>query len=60
MKTDIESKMNEAEVCRSMGLYNDALDIYESIQLIADPEDTQIQDKIQKQISLLQNYSKIL
>ena len=55
MKTDIESKMNEAEVCRSMGLYNDALDIYESIQLIADPEDTQIQDKIQKQISLLQN-----
>ena len=55
MKTDIESKMNEAEVCRSMGLYNDALDIYESIQLIADPEDTQIQDKIQEQISLLQN-----
>src|SRR5210317_1088272 len=55
MKIDIESRMNEAEVCRSMGLYNDSLDIYESIQLVVDPEDTQIQDKIQKQISLLKN-----
>jgi len=55
MKTDIESRINEAEVCRSMGLYNDSLDIYESIQSIAGPEDTQIQDKIQNQISLLKN-----
>jgi type II secretory ATPase GspE/PulE/Tfp pilus assembly ATPase PilB-like protein len=55
MKTDIESRMNEAEVCRSMGLYNDSLDIYESIQSIIGLEDTQIKDKIQKQISLLKN-----
>ena len=55
MKTDIESRINEAEVCRSMGLYNDSLDIYESIQSIAGPEDTQIQAKIEKQISLLKN-----
>ena len=55
MKTDIESRMNEAEVCRSMGLYNDSLDIYESIQSIVGLEDSQIQDKIQKQISLLKN-----
>ncbi len=47
MKTDIESRINEAEVCRSMGLYNDSLDIYESIQSIVGPEDTQTHDKIE-------------
>ena len=55
MKTDVQSRMNEAEVCRSMGLYDDSLAIYESILSIADVEDTQLQDKIQKQISLLKD-----
>ena len=55
MRTDIESRINEAEVCRSMGLYDDSLDIYESILSIVGPQDAQVQDKIQKRIHLLKN-----
>jgi len=55
MRTDIESRINEAEVCRSMGLYNDSLDIYESILLIVGPQDTHVQATIQKRINLLKN-----
>jgi type II secretory ATPase GspE/PulE/Tfp pilus assembly ATPase PilB-like protein len=32
MKIDIESRINEAEVCRSMGLFSDSLSIYDKIQ----------------------------
>jgi type II secretory ATPase GspE/PulE/Tfp pilus assembly ATPase PilB-like protein len=53
MRTDIESRINEAEVCRSMGLYGDSLSIYESILSIVSPQDSQTQDKIQKRINLL-------
>ena len=53
MNTDIETRINEAEVCRSMGLYGDSLNIYESILAIISPEDSQTQDKIQKRINLL-------
>ena len=53
MRTDIESRINEAEVCRSMGLHGDALGIYESILAIVAPQDSQTQDKIQKRINLL-------
>jgi len=53
MRTDIESRINEAEVCRSMGLYGDSLSIYESILSIISPQDAQTQDKIQKRINLL-------
>ena len=53
MRTDIESRINEAEVCRSMGLYGDSLSIYESILTIVPPQDSQTQDKIQKRINLL-------
>ncbi|MBT8366486.1 MAG: Flp pilus assembly complex ATPase component TadA, partial [Deltaproteobacteria bacterium] len=53
MSTDIESRINEAEVCRSMGLYGDSLNIYESILAIVSPQDSQTQDKIQKRINLL-------
>ena len=53
MRTDIESRINEAEVCRSMGLYGDSLSIYESILSIVPPQDSQTQDKIQKRINLL-------
>ena len=45
MRTDIESRINEAEVCRSMGLYGDSLKIYESILLIVAPQDTQDPEK---------------
>ncbi len=53
MRTDIESRINEAEVCRSMGLYDDSLNIYESILPIVSPQDAQAQDKIKKRIGLL-------
>ena len=53
MRTDIESRINEAEVCRSMGLYGDSLSIYENILSIVPPQDSDTQDKIQKRINLL-------
>ena len=53
MRTDIESRINEAEVCRSMGLYDDSLSIYESILSIVSPQDGQVQDKIKQRIGLL-------
>ena len=53
MRTDIESRINEAEVCRSMGLHSDSLNIYESILSIVSPQDAQVQDKIKKRIGLL-------
>jgi len=53
MRPDIENRINEAEVCRSMGLYGDSLNIYESILSIVSPKDTRIQDQIRKRINLL-------
>jgi len=53
MKIDIESRINEAEVCRSMGLFTDSLSIYEKILGSVSPQDTQIHDKIEKRIRLL-------
>ena len=55
MRTDIESRINEAEVCRSMGLYNDSLDIYERILSIVGSADEHVQATIQKRINLLKN-----
>ena len=53
MKTDIESKINEAEVCRSMGLLADSLSIYEKILGSVTPQDTLTNEKIEKRIRLL-------
>ncbi len=53
MRTEIESRTNEAEVCRSMGLYDDSLNIYESILSIIAPEDNQVRVTIQNRIDLL-------
>jgi len=53
MITDIESKINEAEVCRSMGLYGDSLNIYESILSIPTAQDVEVQENIKKRINLL-------
>jgi len=55
METDIESRINEAEVCRSMGLYDDSLDIYESILSLVSSQDAHLQATIQKRIHLLKN-----
>jgi type II secretory ATPase GspE/PulE/Tfp pilus assembly ATPase PilB-like protein len=53
MNTDIESKINEAEVCRSMGLFEDSLKIYEKILGSVAPQDTPTHEKIEKRIRLL-------
>ena len=55
MNTDIESKINEAEVCRSMGLFADSLRIYENILGSVSAQDTQTHDKIEKRIRLLKH-----
>ncbi len=55
MNTDIESKINEAEVCRSMGLFEDSLKIYENILGNVSDQDTQTHDTIQKRIRLLKH-----
>ena len=55
MNTDIESKINEAEVCRSMGLFADSLKIYQNILDTVSDRDTQTHDKIQKRIRLLEH-----
>ena len=54
MNTDIESKINEAEVCRSMGLFEDSLKIYEKILGSVSPQDVPTHEKIEKRIRLLQ------
>jgi len=53
MKIDIESRINEAEVCRSMGLFSDSLSIYEKILGNVSSQDAQTYEKIQKRIRLL-------
>jgi tetratricopeptide (TPR) repeat protein len=56
MNTDIESKINEAEVCRSMGLFEDSLKIYEKYEKIlgnVSPQDAPTHEKIEKRIRLL-------
>jgi tetratricopeptide (TPR) repeat protein len=53
MNTDIESKINEAEVCRSMGLFEDSLKIYEKILGNVSPQDAPTHEKIEKRIRLL-------
>ena len=53
MNTDIESKINEAEVCRSMGLFEDSLKIYEKILGGISQKDGPTHEKIEKRIRLL-------
>jgi len=51
---NIESKINEAEVCRNMGLQQDAVDIYERVIAELPPHESHRRDHLQKQITLLQ------
>jgi type II secretory ATPase GspE/PulE/Tfp pilus assembly ATPase PilB-like protein len=53
MSNDIEARINEAEVCRSMGLYVDSLNIYESLLSIAAPQDAELQETIKERIGML-------
>jgi len=53
IKRDLYSKINEAKVCFSMGLYAEALGIYEEIFVFFPNLDGKIRDEINAQISLL-------
>ena len=53
MRTDIESRINEAEVCRSMGLFTDSLTIYEKVLSQVSPQDGDTLETVKKRIGLL-------
>jgi type II secretory ATPase GspE/PulE/Tfp pilus assembly ATPase PilB-like protein len=53
MRTDIESRINEAEVCRSMGLFSDSLNIYENVLSQVPPQDAEILETVKKRINIL-------
>jgi type II secretory ATPase GspE/PulE/Tfp pilus assembly ATPase PilB-like protein len=53
MRTDIESRINEAEVCRSMGLFADSLSIYEKVLSEVTPQEGDTFDTVKKRIGLL-------
>jgi type II secretory ATPase GspE/PulE/Tfp pilus assembly ATPase PilB-like protein len=53
MNVDVESRINEAEVCRSMGLFTDSLKIYENILSHVSADDGEILETIKKRIGLL-------
>ena len=51
MKEDIKARINEAEVCRSMGLYDESLDIYKKIIPSLSKKDVKILKTIKSKIS---------
>jgi len=51
MRTDIDSRINEAEVCRSMGLFAEALAIYEKVLPSVSPHQSDIQETIKNRIT---------
>ena len=53
MRTDIESRINEAEVCRSMGLYSESLAIYEKILPVVPNQSADVMETIRGRIGLL-------
>ncbi len=53
MKTSIDTRMNEAEVCRSMGLFDESLSIYEQIMAGLSKDDAQTMETIKKKIDAL-------
>ena len=53
MRTDIDSRINEAEVCRSMGLFLESLAIYEKILPAVPGNAAEVQEKIRNRIDLL-------
>ena len=55
MKTDIKARINEADVCRSMGLYDESLDIYKQIITSLPKKDVQTLKIIKEKISGVEN-----
>jgi type II secretory ATPase GspE/PulE/Tfp pilus assembly ATPase PilB-like protein len=53
MKGDIDSRINEAEVCRSMGLFAESLAIYEKVLPLVASHPAEILDTIRSRIELL-------
>lgn len=53
MRTDIESRINEAEVCRSMGLFSDSLNIYENVLSQVPAQDAETLETVKKRINIL-------
>ena len=53
MSLDIDARINEAEVCRSMGLFSESLYIYEKILPSVPSHAADIQKKIRNQMELL-------
>jgi type II secretory ATPase GspE/PulE/Tfp pilus assembly ATPase PilB-like protein len=53
MRTDIESRINEAEVCRSMGLFSESLAIYEKILPSVPSQSEDVMETIRGRIGLL-------
>ncbi|HSV91768.1 MAG TPA: hypothetical protein VLH81_01780, partial [Desulfobacterales bacterium] len=53
MRTDIESRINEAEVCRSMGLFSESLAIYEKILPSVPSQSADVMETIRGRIGLL-------
>ena len=53
MRTDIDARINEAEVCRSMGLFAESLAIYEKILPVVPGQQADIQQTIKNRIDLL-------
>jgi type II secretory ATPase GspE/PulE/Tfp pilus assembly ATPase PilB-like protein len=53
MRTDIESRINEAEVCRSMGLFSDSLNIYENVLSQVPKRDAETMETVKKRIDIL-------
>jgi len=53
MRSDIDSRINEAEVCRSMGLFAESLAIYEKVLPVLPGETSEIRQTILGRIDLL-------
>jgi type II secretory ATPase GspE/PulE/Tfp pilus assembly ATPase PilB-like protein len=53
MRSDIESRINEAEVCRSMGLFSESLAIYEKILPVVPEQSGDVLETIRGRIGLL-------
>ncbi len=50
----MDARINEAEVCRSMGLHREAIEIYERLLAELPPDDSGHRERFQHQVSLLE------
>ena len=52
---EVDARINEAEVCRSMGLYDEAIAIYEQVLSQMSPSDSRVQADIGERIRKIKN-----